>query len=382
MSLDDEYDNPLLMPYKSQAPKTSDTVTRYPSAPVKSQYRTPLRKSKRTIKKEIEHEEVITEEGSSTTVKRNRPSRPRATATFSGVNKKDIELIDKKLIHLLTEHPDDMEPIMFDHFSMVLNFSNHPLWRSTGFADWNEMWFIPYQDITDPSPNIIPEIVSQVSGISGLILQSIENHYEFIRNDKTILYPVCQFTVNRIVWTNIYTKVFDLLRLVYSSDDIAVDLKINQLQDKTLSDFNLPENLLLTPIPNEPTPNEPPYHSAITALQGITQLQTVEEKLSLLMTMKQNIIDSINNYWQKKNSKTKFKLRSEKNVNITLSADELVPLITYVVLKAKIPHVYVEMKFIESFIDERKVIGEEGWLLATFNSALNFLLNFDENDGH
>jgi len=95
------------------------------------------------------------------------------------------------------------------------------------------------------------------------------------------------------------------------------------------------------------------------------------------MTMKQNIINSINTYWQKKNSKTKFKLRSEKNnVNITLSADELVPLITYVVLKSNIPHVYIEMKFIESFIDEKKVIGEEGWLLATFNSALNLLLNF------
>jgi len=53
-----------------------------------------------------------------------------------------------------------------------------------------------------------------------------------------------------------------------------------------------------------------------------------------------------------------------------------VPLITYVVLKAKIPHVYIEMKFIEYFIDEQKVIGEEGWLLATLNSSLNFLLDF------
>jgi len=58
---------------------------------------------------------------------------------------------------------------------------------------------------------------------------------------------------------------------------------------------------------------------------------------------------------------------------ITVSADELVPLITYIVLKARIPHFFIHMKFIESFIDERKLIGEEGWLLATIQAVINFI---------
>jgi len=111
----------------------------------------------------------------------------------------------------------------------------------------------------------------------------------------------------------------------------------------------------------------------------LTISKTTEEKLSNLMSMKQNIIQSINTYWDSKTSKSRFKLRSEKRMeSITISADELVPLITYVVLKAQIPNVYVEMKLIEEFIDEKSVIGEYGWLLATFNSALNLLLEFND----
>jgi len=64
--------------------------------------------------------------------------------------------------------------------------------------------------------------------------------------------------------------------------------------------------------------------------------------------------------------------------DLSVGGDELLPLMAYVIIRANIPAVYSECAFMELFIDNQRAIEQDGYVLATFQSALSLIEHFND----
>jgi hypothetical protein len=62
-----------------------------------------------------------------------------------------------------------------------------------------------------------------------------------------------------------------------------------------------------------------------------------------------------------------------------VTADLLLPLLTFVVIRARIPRIYSLSKYLEDFISESDEIHEQGYVLVTFQCILQHILVLSED---
>jgi len=78
-----------------------------------------------------------------------------------------------------------------------------------------------------------------------------------------------------------------------------------------------------------------------------------------------DIIQCVTDFWDK------FKKEP------VVSADDLVPIFSYVVLKAKVPKLYSEMSFIWEFATDSELNGRYGYGFATFQIGVDIISNLN-----
>lgn len=65
---------------------------------------------------------------------------------------------------------------------------------------------------------------------------------------------------------------------------------------------------------------------------------------------------------------------AERDAEASLGADELIPLVAYVLARAKLPDLISELSFVRSFfLNEDALLGQHGYALATFEAAMTLL---------
>ena len=72
-------------------------------------------------------------------------------------------------------------------------------------------------------------------------------------------------------------------------------------------------------------------------------------------------------------------LSSQILLVLSSGADDLLPIIAFVIVKANPPSLKSQTVFLGEFINEMMAMGEEGYSLATLETALDFLDNFDQD---
>uniref|UniRef100_A0A6B2LJ30 VPS9 domain-containing protein n=1 Tax=Arcella intermedia TaxID=1963864 RepID=A0A6B2LJ30_9EUKA len=180
-------------------------------------------------------------------------------------------------------------------------------------------------------------------------------HYKFLRK-KEDLYHQTIDAVIKIVWLFAYDDFWNLLIKTYNTEDDVYAKKIGSLW----STLKLSSPELTVPVEFQLEGLEQPYQSAILSLQQLSNSTSIESKLKCLTQAATKIISSVDTYWAKQSAPRA----------ITVGADEILPLMIYVVVKARVPHIFSEGIFMELFIDENQSIQQEGYVLATFQMAL------------
>jgi hypothetical protein len=59
-----------------------------------------------------------------------------------------------------------------------------------------------------------------------------------------------------------------------------------------------------------------------------------------------------------------------------VGAEELVPILCFVIVKANISSLYSELQLLGDFIEQSAMIGEVGYVLASFQTCVEYLLQF------
>jgi len=64
---------------------------------------------------------------------------------------------------------------------------------------------------------------------------------------------------------------------------------------------------------------------------------------------------------------------------IRLAGDDLLPLLSYIVLQARVPHLYAHLSFAADFLARRRRGDAEGYCVVLFRSVAEYVSTLDEN---
>jgi hypothetical protein len=156
--------------------------------------------------------------------------------------------------------------------------------------------------------------------------------------------------LERYVMTKLFSQTFS------SPEDTIIDLEISQKMH-LLQTFLKPEHL---DIP-EVLCNEASFYLATKELQKIKAFKAPRQKLLCMM----NCCKVINSLL--------LSTASKSQTRVIAGADEFLPVLIYVVIKANPPQLHSNLKFIKLYRREAKLVSEAAYYLTHFLSAKTFI---------
>ncbi|XP_029821397.1 LOW QUALITY PROTEIN: VPS9 domain-containing protein 1 [Manacus vitellinus] len=112
-------------------------------------------------------------------------------------------------------------------------------------------------------------------------------------------------------------------------------------------------------------PGRPPYASAVQDLRLIPLETCPRRKLECIVRALRGICECAEEYCGARDTRTP--------ASAAIGADDLLPILSYVVLQTGLPQLLSECAALEEFIHEGYLIGEEGYCLTSLQSALSYV---------
>lgn len=205
-----------------------------------------------------------------------------------------------------------------------------------------------------------------LKGISEEILTSIEKVQVlfvivFEQLDSAEGRDQCNFLLEGYFFKPIWKYLLVLFRLANEPKEIALAYIMTENQSCTPETFAVREKLWLGP---EEGSSNYPYQTVVTELLKTIQHQTMLEKLDCLVRASKQVMQCVENY---------YKQRGEEVPS--LGADDLLPVLCYIVIRSGLPQLVSECQAMEKFIHEGYMFGEEGYCLTSFQTAINYLIS-------
>ncbi|BAF13772.1 Os03g0842700 [Oryza sativa Japonica Group] len=152
------------------------------------------------------------------------------------------------------------------------------------------------------------------------------------------------------------TKLFDRA-FASSAEDVKSDMEISE-KIGLLQHFVRPHHLDIPKLLH----NEAAWLLAVKELQKINSFKSPREKLSCIMSCCQVINNLLLNV-------------SMSNDRTLSGADDFLPILIYITIKANPPQLHSNLKFIQLFRRETRLISEVEYYLTNLISAKMFIMN-------
>eukprot|EP01120_Amphizonella_sp_Union-15-10_P000236 TRINITY_DN10262_c0_g1_i1.p1 TRINITY_DN10262_c0_g1~~TRINITY_DN10262_c0_g1_i1.p1 ORF type:complete len:574 (+),score=62.91 TRINITY_DN10262_c0_g1_i1:71-1792(+) len=107
------------------------------------------------------------------------------------------------------------------------------------------------------------------------------------------------------------------------------------------------------------------YSDAISEFKRLTSCQSITDKVNCLILTRHHVHNDILRFWKNKGVKS--------TEDLTVDADQLILIWSYIIVHANLPHLISEIHFINDWIDEHLINGESGFCLATLQTAVGYL---------
>ncbi|ESO90860.1 hypothetical protein LOTGIDRAFT_233615 [Lottia gigantea] len=111
-----------------------------------------------------------------------------------------------------------------------------------------------------------------------------------------------------------------------------------------------------------------PFQSAINEIRRLKDHYTMLSKLECVVNVCRLICECVENFYT-----TKQIQDGEISSTPCVGADDLLPILTYVVVKSGLPQLLSECQAMAEFIHEGYIMGEEGYCLTSVQTAISFL---------
>ncbi|XP_013404043.1 VPS9 domain-containing protein 1 isoform X2 [Lingula anatina] len=168
----------------------------------------------------------------------------------------------------------------------------------------------------------------------------------------------CRASMEEPFFQPLWPLLLSLFRIVHRKKEVKVAKAMTQYINVSPGQLGVASRLQL---PEE----DVPYEAAILELRALFQHVCPLNKLESLVKVSKLICQCVEESYAKKND--------QASPVPNLGADDLLPILSYVVLHAGIPQIVSEGYAMEEFIHESYLMGEEGYCLTSLQTALGYV---------
>jgi hypothetical protein len=153
-------------------------------------------------------------------------------------------------------------------------------------------------------------------------------------------------------------------------DKETIELQLNFIKKKNinLSEDNL--NIIKNYITVD---NYIPYKTSIELIKKVKLKQAPFDKMNILYSMGNDVIDNINNIWKP------LEKYLPKNY-LSVDGDELIKIFGYILIKAKMPEILSHLSFIKNFTTKETKSSMIGYYYTTIEAGVILAKKMEEKD--
>ncbi|GAM22822.1 hypothetical protein SAMD00019534_059970 [Acytostelium subglobosum LB1] len=277
----------------------------------------------------------------------------------------DIFDPQRKTYKQITKNVDNKDEVI-KYISVILNQPEF----ETGmlFAERIETIRRKVAEIGVKDEDSIKQLKTMVDDVLHEFSQLLINRLPILsKSEQSLLH--CRLGVETALFGHIYFDVFEQYTKKYSQEDEEHNNKAQQFLTLTPLHLSIPKKFwLIDQVDGQLTV---PYQDAIDNLKKLHTYRAPSEKVQCLIDTSDAICEAIKSFWDRK---------KDKPDSLVLGADDLLPLFTFVVIKAKIPNMYSEAMFLQDFIEESLSSKMQGYFLVTFQTCLSLLSVWEINE--
>ncbi|XP_033928481.1 VPS9 domain-containing protein 1 isoform X2 [Melopsittacus undulatus] len=201
---------------------------------------------------------------------------------------------------------------------------------------------------------IVRDIHNAIDRLLSLTLLAFEGLNTAAGKDQ------CLACLEEAFFPPLWAPLLALYRSVHQTHEAALARSMERHRHAGPTDMGLASRLLPT------APSCPAYGSAIEDLRLIPLETCPRRKLECIVRALRGICECAEEYCGARDRRTP--------VTAAISgADDLLPILSYVVLQTGLPQLLSECAALEEFIHEGCLIGEEGYCLTSLQSALSYV---------
>jgi hypothetical protein len=176
--------------------------------------------------------------------------------------------------------------------------------------------------------------------------------------------------IEDLLFPHIYKDLLYLFKRRFKEEDSTHTRKLKEFSTICPAHLGIEQKFWLVPLIDDVNRIPiTPYQKAIEILQQLPNYKTPSRKIKCLVETAKAIVSCVDNHWKGK---------SEAK-NVVVGGDELLPIFTYVVIKASVPYLFTESSFVETFITESAAKEQGGYLVATFQMSVHFIAQLNKN---
>ncbi|CAK93724.1 unnamed protein product (macronuclear) [Paramecium tetraurelia] len=172
-------------------------------------------------------------------------------------------------------------------------------------------------------------------------------------NEETMI----NFIVNYVMSNEgIYRVIYNSLLKELSQIQNQTEQVFKQKKDISIIDMEVPKDFQLTSSSN-------PYGEAIQTLKKLSKKQGPSSKVKVIINFSQQIQQQVREANEKKGS------------SLLMQADDLLPIIRYILIKSQIYDIDIHLTYIEKLITNGMLNSTSGYYVVTLQAALASLRN-------
>ncbi|XP_053742081.1 VPS9 domain-containing protein 1 isoform X2 [Synchiropus splendidus] len=171
---------------------------------------------------------------------------------------------------------------------------------------------------------------------------------------------LCLASIEEVFFTPLWGALLALFRKVHHERELACDAAMTLYCHASPVDLGVPAKLA------PPDAGARPYECAVQELKQLVQDCCPQRKLDCIVRTLRLICACAEDYRALHESQS-------PHTTAAIGADDLLPILSFVVLRSGTPALVSECAALEEFIHEGVLIGEEGYCLTSLQSALTYV---------
>jgi len=186
----------------------------------------------------------------------------------------------------------------------------------------------------------------------------------------------CSAALKFIIIPQLYHILFPLYVAANLKKDTHLQKKMEMISGITMEElhikpiFRLSEEEKEEPEEEEYKWRSGAYSKALSVLNNLHSYKTPYHKLDCILLVRHLVNNAVLDYWKNKFTEDPELKQSIRTDDLILTADDLVSIFTFLIIKVRVKHIYSQFAFITDFLDGCFTIGDAAYSLTTLQVAI------------